>query len=356
MKQTCKLTYWVVFLLWQGTQAYAQANTPKCFYKILVGKINKQLSVRMHLTKSRSQITHTDNVFGDYYYTKIKGGEIDLNGIWKDNGEVILNEKYGRFSGRWNPIDKVLVGMWTSDGKKALPFRLHEKYDKGSIKAEMICLDEKMVMGAKAPAWADAWILYPKFKGGKPEVANKLNQFIQEKILLKKPSDIIKSQVEKQIQHKKIAGVKSAHKKTITILHNKSNVLTLVVMDDPTYENIYRSFINVSYYSFDLNTGRRFNLEDIFIDGTQAKIQPLIVAAFRKEKKLKAGESLKKEGFFSEDFAVSRNFYFSVKGVFFFYGIREICYYYAGPQATTISYNKLKKYIKKDSPLDRYLR
>ena len=357
MKPICKLTLGIILLLWQGTQAQAQVNTPKHFYKILVGKINEQLPIRVVLTKSRLPENLKGNVFGSYYYTKVKSGEINLEGVWKDNGEVILRELYGKFSGRWNPVNKVLIGMWTSkDGKKAFPFKLYEKYDEGVIQAEMIYLDQKTVMGAKAPQWTDAWILYPKFKGGKPGVVNKINQFVQEKILLKKPSDIIKNQVKEQVQHKKNAGRKSTHEKTIKILHNKHNVLTLVVADKPTYEGIYRSFIMVSYYSFDLNTGQQFQLEDIFVEGAQAKIQPLIVAQFRKDKNLKAGKSLKTEGFFNEDFAVARNFYFSLKGVFFFYGIREICYYYAGPQATTIPYNKLKKYIKKDSPLDRYLR
>jgi hypothetical protein len=94
---------------------------------------------------------------------------------------------------------------------------------------------------------------------------------------------------------------------------------------------------------FDIRTGRRLALEDIFAEGFEEPLNKLIDSRFRRMKGLSDTDRLDSEkGSLFENFIhFNRNFAFTGKGVSFFYNQYEIAAYAYGPTKIDLSYPEL---------------
>ncbi|OJJ16183.1 hypothetical protein BKI52_36065 [marine bacterium AO1-C] len=332
-------------------------------HKFFAGKINGRWKIMMTLNKRKRGKSDKNSLTGYYYYKRTKG-YLRLNGTWKANGSILAEEKAlqngkwvktGAFAGRFDAATKQIMGTWTSaDGKKSYSFEAKENY-RGGMPVEMLYIDEANVLGKESPRGVTIAFLYPRLKGG--EVANKINQFIKER-LLKNPEQRIKKFVKSFVDFKKENGDNNVffdEENLITIEANEKNILTLAYNQNG-FTGGAHGYYNSSYYTFNLRTGKLIQKEDLWYPGAEAAVQSLVVKQIRKDAQLKPNESLSKVGINSDKPPLAQNFYFRPDGIAFYYNVYEIGPYAVGPRLTVIPYNKVKRYIQRRVGLRSYMR
>jgi hypothetical protein len=119
------------------------------------------------------------------------------------------------------------------------------------------------------------------------------------------------------------------------------------------HPNTYLKFAN-----FNLNSGEIIDLSDILIAGFLSELNIIAEPIFRKEKELTKDINLTKAGFWFNDdkFSVNNNFSIGNDGLSFFYNNYEITAYAYGPTELFIPYKSIKKLIKPDGLLSRFIK
>ncbi len=122
-------------------------------------------------------------------------------------------------------------------------------------------------------------------------------------------------------------------------------------------ENSYLGGAHPNSYSvltvFDLITGNKVSLNDIFNKGYQTKLNQIAEKEFRVLKEISVDESLNDAGFWFEDnkFTINDNFALTDEGITFYYNNYEITAYAYGPTELVIPISKISEIIKKDGIL-----
>lgn len=352
------------FLMLPNVSTFAQNASTDYAHKFFVGKINGRWKVRMVLNKRKRGKTEKGNLSGYYYYANTKG-YIQLSGTWKANGSVLAEEKVmqkgkfvktGAMAGRFDPATGKLMGTWTSaDGKKSYSLELKETYRQGSLAADMVYFDEVNVYGKDSPRGVSMTFLYPRFKGGK--VATTINQFIKER-LLKNPEERIKKFIKQYQEYQKTNGQSSIYfneDNYITIETNEKNILT-ISNNQYGFTGGAHGYYNSSYYSFDLRTGKLINIKELLYPGGEEAVKSLITQQIRKDAQLKPDEPLTKIGIYKKVPPIAANSYFRPDGIAFYYNVYEIGPYVIGPRLTVIPFNKIKRYMKRNNTVRKYMR
>ncbi|WP_118974105.1 DUF3298 and DUF4163 domain-containing protein [Taibaiella koreensis] len=101
-----------------------------------------------------------------------------------------------------------------------------------------------------------------------------------------------------------------------------------------------------SFYCFDVRNRRELALKDV-ITADSAKLQPIVERAFRKQQGLRPGDSLNTI-LFENHLATTTNFYFTNKGLGFYYFPYEVAAYAVGPIHVFVDFTELKAYLKPD--------
>lgn len=101
-----------------------------------------------------------------------------------------------------------------------------------------------------------------------------------------------------------------------------------------------------SFYCFDVRNRKQLSLEDV-ITADSASLQPIVERAFRKQQGLKPTDSLN-EILFENHLATTDNFYFTNKGLSFYYFPYEVAAYAVGPIQVFVDFADLKAYLKPD--------
>jgi hypothetical protein len=105
---------------------------------------------------------------------------------------------------------------------------------------------------------------------------------------------------------------------------------------------------HTEYFVFDVQTGRRLGLRDVFVEGFEETLNKLIDRRFRQMKGLSSEERLdgEKGTLFENSIHFNRNFAFTDKGVRFFYNQYEIAAYAYGPTEIELTYPELQEILK----------
>ncbi|WP_460981278.1 DUF3298 and DUF4163 domain-containing protein [Spirosoma fluminis] len=98
---------------------------------------------------------------------------------------------------------------------------------------------------------------------------------------------------------------------------------------------------NLSFYTFDRETGRSLALNDIVADTTA--LLGVVEKAFRKQQELLPQYNLEERGYFLRDgrFFLPANVGLAAKGMVFYYNPYEIAAYAVGPIEVTVPYEQL---------------
>lgn len=140
------------------------------------------------------------------------------------------------------------------------------------------------------------------------------------------------------------------------VLYNDNNILSFQFFvfgyTGGAHPYSYMDFLN-----FDIVTGDKIELDDIFIDSYKNKLDSIGEILFREHYGISTDESLLEYGyeFDNNKFTLNKNFSINENGLYFYYNQYEIACYAAGTSEVEIPYIYLKDLLKSDSPLNKLL-
>jgi hypothetical protein len=117
--------------------------------------------------------------------------------------------------------------------------------------------------------------------------------------------------------------------------------LTLMV-EEIGYSGGAHGYDEIRFENYDLETGRRLALEDLLTEGGMERLLKTAETVYRKEHRLKPGDSMRKDEWFEKEFKLAQNFALTKKGLLFYYNSYEIKPYACGPTRLLIPYGLLK--------------
>lgn len=99
------------------------------------------------------------------------------------------------------------------------------------------------------------------------------------------------------------------------------------------------------YYSYNLNTGKRLKLFDVFRPYTLSEVAGAINKNLRKQLGLRPGQSLKDAYFYDSNIGVSKNFFVTDKGIGFQYNIYEIASFASDATTVFVPFSDVQEYL-----------
>jgi len=103
------------------------------------------------------------------------------------------------------------------------------------------------------------------------------------------------------------------------------------------------------YYSYDLNTGKRLKLLDVFQPYTLSYVADAINDNLKKQLGLTPNQSLRDDAFYNSNYiGVSKNFFVTDKGIGFQYNIYEIASYASGETMVFVPFEDVRDYLNPD--------
>ena len=139
------------------------------------------------------------------------------------------------------------------------------------------------------------------------------------------------------------------------IQFNEGNILSFVVHRFE-YTGGTHGSTSINAYIADISTGELLQINDIFNENDHDKIAELIVQQLMVEYEVTQAEDLKNVGFFDvSTIMANENFFADDSGITFIYNQYEIAPYVMGTIEVSLSYDAIKPYIKKSSPLRKFV-
>jgi hypothetical protein len=211
-------------------------------------------------------------------------------------------------------------------------------------------------------------IEYPEISKAPTDAAKTaINQYISETILKtslrEEPAENMEALMEQFIEeYKRLQNDMPDYRtgwsseKKMEILYQDANVLSLRFTNF-SYTGGAHPITVVSNSSFDLHTGQRLRLPDIFIPEYEERLNAIAEAKFRTEKQISPDQTLNSAGFMFKDdrFSLPENFAIVKGGIAFYYNHYEIAPYAMGPTELMLKFDDLKELIP-DTKLELQLR
>lgn len=334
------------------------------FYKRLEGTIADQ-PVVVHLQ------SHNGIISGIYYYLS-HGEWLNLNGTLNntDPNKVTLTETNSGDGEKSGELDctysqGTFKGSWrNADGSKNYIVDLKEAYPEGSYTFTTLSLKDSIA------AFPD--------KDSSP-IAKVSNEFV---VPLKNDAEglWLESEIKKALHIDSsllaldlVTGVRKMNGKylksykdeaknmghdeqftsflnyedwlTVSVCYNE-NGYVILSSDVYSYSGGAHGNGGTNFYCLDVRKKRELKLHDV-IGVDSARLQPLVEAAFRKQQGLKPTDSLNTI-LFENHLVTTGNFYFTNKGLGFYYFPYEVAAYALGPIQVFVPFAELKPYLKPD--------
>ena len=343
-------------------------------YKQFEGTINGNLKVVCMITRKDTAIS------GSYFYEN-KKQPIRLSGTIDKNLQLKVEEsmeritangwdskKTGEFAGKWE--NGVWKGTWKND-KNTFPFELKESSLQGSAKlgAKYVEKNYKNPKGGEAHIGyftlsvesagneaakkaintdlENALLLQYTEEGAAPKKAASLDKIMDEFI------DSYKTDMKDMEQDMEMSYGSDLDQ---SVEMNQNNLLCIGEMSYLFMGGAHGSS-GLSFRNYDLQTGKKLTLSDIFTPNYQKTLNPIGEKYFRTQNAIPAGKKLEDEGFeFENGFALNDNFAIKPDGIFFQYNQYEIASYAAGMPSVMIPYKEIQSLIKPGSSLAEYVK
>ena len=156
--------------------------------------------------------------------------------------------------------------------------------------------------------------------------------------------DIIRGSIDSSAFQKMLDDVKASEESgNLSLKFVSDNLLSLerFLWEEGGAHALYYWF----YYSYDLNTGRRLKLLDVFRPYTLSDVADAINKNLRKQLGLKPGQSLK-DAYYNYDYiGVSKNFFVTDKGIGFQYNIYEIASFASDATTVFVPFSDVREYL-----------
>lgn len=209
---------------------------------------------------------------------------------------------------------------------------------------------------------------FPTFTGGtNAEALKKLNMQVQEWLnnqLFEKKSKNLESLTKEFFQaygdfKKEMPDAPGGWTVERNVAANQISPRILILdMSEYTFTggahpNGFERFLNINP-----QTGELYSLGDLFVPDAEKKLTTVGEEIFRKQKDLKPNQSLGEAGYFFQDdkFYLNNNFLINPEDITFLYNAYEIAPYVMGPIELKIPYASIKDLVRKDGPLNSFLK
>lgn len=344
----------------------------KYFYKKLDGQLGSQ-RIEFDLMRFGSTLE------GHFYFLD-KEEKGTIRGTISETGRVSLEEIEGEtetgepnvvgfFDGKFmSPTE--IAGTWHSfDGEEYNTFTVKENYPKKS--ASFWVVHE----GRSYSGTATVDLIYVVMGDEKHKAtAKKINEFINSHILnydhpksTKKQfgdhseflDDFVnrykKASEEAQKAEQQMPMWDNHHQ--IILDYNNHNIVVLEFVESVFEGGIYAND-KVHFVNFDLETGERIKLEELFEKDFMPQLTKVAEEVFRNKYGFKDIEDFSKEGisFKGNTFTLNDNYALSKGGITFRFNEQEIAAHAMGAFEIFIPYSTIKDLVKKDSPLQEVMK
>ncbi len=342
---------------------YDSVLTPN-FYKRLEGTIADQ-PVVVHLQSSNGEIS------GVYYYLS-HGEWLNLSGKLntaepnkvtlietspgdgEKSGEMDCSYAQGSFKGSWR----------SADGSKNYIIDLKETYPEGSYTFTTLSFKDSI------PAFPD------RPESPQAEVSSRFvvplkddadGQWLESQIKNVLHVDTVLLSLDlatavKKMNGKYLKSYKDEAKnmgndeqftsflnyeewQTVSVCYNENGYVVLSA-DVYSYSGGAHGNGGTAFSCLDVRNKKQLKLQDV-ITADSARLQPIVEAAFRKQQGLRPSDSLNTI-LFENHLATTDNYYFTNKGIGFYYFPYEVAAYAVGPIQVFVTFAELKSYLKAD--------
>ncbi len=135
------------------------------------------------------------------------------------------------------------------------------------------------------------------------------------------------------------------------MIYNRYNLVTFRA-DLYEYTGGAHGMSNSFLFNFDLNTGKRITLNDVFIDKYEERLNEMLTRQLMKNNKVNSVKELEELGYFiTSPIFPAENFYFDKNDMVFLYNPYEIAPYAMGTTEIKLSVSELDFLIRDHSPL-----
>lgn len=134
------------------------------------------------------------------------------------------------------------------------------------------------------------------------------------------------------------------------------NEYSLLVYKIDTYEYTggAHGMYSSNFINFDLNTGKRIKLGDIFKSDYKKELTRLLITQLQKNNKVTSESELEDLGYFiTEPLSPTENFYITKEGLSFFYNAYEIAPYAMGSTTINIPFSAMMNILKDENVMQR---
>jgi hypothetical protein len=309
------------FLLFiQFLPAQDTINLPDYFYKRLDGKIGDNLNVQMNLMRKDSALD------GNYFYKK-NGEPIYFRyNSYISNADKIHIAEEGGYDDNYNTIitgifdgafisENEIAGKWKNrDSSKVYAFYLKEEYPEGSAKFEIKHLSRYYGKTDFSPYAVSVELSYPVMVNyPDTNVENKINSYIMKIYLYESMEEgngysdlenridsfIEEYQQEIEADPEIFKDYKPVYEDdgSTSIAFNSDNILSLEI-EEYLFTGGAHGNSSYSLASFNLQTGEKIKLDDLFKGDYMKKLNEAGEKIFRKNFSADSAQSLYDQGFF----------------------------------------------------------
>lgn len=349
------------------------------FYKRLEGTINSKLNIQMNLTRMDSVLDGNyfyenigEPIYFQYYSYMRAGSSIHIE------EEVGYDEEFntiitGFFDGKFTSGDEI-KGKWTNpDSSEIYDFHLRENYPAGSAKFDILHLSERYGESDYAASAVSVDLSYPVMKDNSdPAVQQKINSYIMNYYLkfsmqgdngytdidarIDSFIESYRNDIEADSQFYSDYKPVYENNEFTSIAFNSDNILSLEISEYLFTGGAHgNSYFSLS--SFNLATGEKINLDDIFYGDYKNRLNKTGEKIFREQYQADSTQSLYDQGFFGFEngFALNDNFDLYKGGIKFQFNPYEAGAYVLGAPEVFIPYSQIRDIIRDDSPPGKML-
>lgn len=213
----------------------------------------------------------------------------------------------------------------------------------------------------KIKGYAEVKLVYPEITEATNEtVLSILKNYVNNQILLalfkegryKKPEFLIENFLSEYKKFKDSNPNSSLYwklERVVNVAYSSSRFVCFKFVET-SYLGGAHPNTNCYYANYDLTTGAKLELKDIFVEGFESKLFPLAEKKFREARGLKPSESLEDAGYHFPDnkFRINNNLGFTNDGIIFFYNPYEVAPYSFGATIVELAYKEIEGLIRKE--------
>jgi hypothetical protein len=282
---------------------------------------------------------------------------------------VLSGEIKGKFVN-----EHTIMGAWQMhNAQDANYFNLVEKYPDGSVNLDIKEFGKKYICNDSKTADINfSLVQINDYKDKSIEdsincniVKSFINMYSPGESIgkLKNPEDVITDFINRYKEFINDTSLPPEYKQSwkdsdqTDVLFNSNNILAEECTEF-SFEGGAHPLIVYNYSNYNLRTGKKITLDDIFRPGYKATLDKIGERKFKEARKIKLNEDLKNSGYLTgrDKFHLNFNFAISRLGLLFKFNEYEMGPYILGAPEVFISYTDLRYLMKPGNILEQFLK